>query len=173
MQGEIFLATSPMCIRFWYSMDTNKAINATLNIWKINFNPIRNTLLWSMSYGQNLVWKEARLSFRERTRYSIMFEAVKGYTLGDVAIDDIEFYPLSECTIIPLEADPVGPTTTRTTMTTTKSTTPQGTTYTWKPQSQYDCNFEQDFCGWENDTTAEFFWKRNKGTTGYPSTGFI
>ena len=37
--------------------------------------------------------------------------------------------------------------------------------------SQISCNFDRDFCGWTNDSGAEFTWSKNKGTTPSDGTG--
>jgi hypothetical protein len=168
MQSEIFLGTtSSTCVRFWYHMRSQlDSYMGTLNVWKLNFDTNKYTLLWTLSRGQGSSWKEAKFSYLDNTKHSIVFEGIKGSNVGDIALDDIAFFS-SNCTISPINADPTFTTTTVTT--TTRSTTPTTpstptTTYTWNAQSQYDCNFDKDFCSWTFDSTSDFAWKRNSGS---------
>ena len=107
-----------------------------------------------------------------------MFEyilATKGAGLGDIALDDIKFFPSTNCSFLPSKADP-GLATTTTTTTTPAASTSRTTmsTYSWSSQDPVDCNFEQDFCLWQNDTTANIYWKRANGNTNsFFSTGKI
>ena len=44
----------------------------------------------------------------------------------------------------------------------TSVTSPTTTVYTWLSQSYYDCNFDDDFCTWKNESGTNFFWQRAK-----------
>jgi hypothetical protein len=173
MQSEIFLgSSSSTCVTFWYHMRSFlDSYMGTLNVWKLNFDTNKYTLLWTLSRGQGFSWKEAKFSYLDNTKHSIIFEGIKGSNVGDIALDDIAF-STSNCTISPIFADPTYTTTTTTTTprttTPTTPTTPT-TTYTWNAQSQYDCNFENDFCLWTFDTTSDFAWKRTSGSVGFNS----
>ena len=37
--------------------------------------------------------------------------------------------------------------------------------------SHIHCDFEVDYCGWSNDTTAQFNWTRHQGKTSSTDTG--
>ena len=78
-------------------------------------------------------------------------------------MDDIKFFESTNCSILPSKADPSLATTTKQSTTNTPSTTLS--TYSWSSQDPVDCNFEQDFCLWKNDTSADVYWKRANGNT--------
>ena len=92
----------------------------------------------------------------------MIFKATRGSGLGDIALDDIKFFESTNCSILPSKANPSLLTTTQQPTTTTKTTTLS--TYSWSSQDPVDCNFEQDFCLWQNDTSSNIFWKRSKGS---------
>jgi len=54
---------------------------------------------------------------------------------------------------------------------TTMRPTTTMSTYTWSPQSEYDCNFETGFCKWQNDSNSDFPWKRTNFPSFTSSTG--
>ena len=92
--------------------------------------------------------------------------------MGDIALDDLKFYPSTNCSFLPSKADPSLVTSTPSTTTSKSSTTLS--TYSWYSQDPVDCNFEQGFCLWQNDTTANIFWKRANGLTNtFFNTGKI
>ena len=175
MRGEIFPGSSmPTCIRFWYYM---KAVSAstsfgTLNVLKYNYDSQIKTTLWSLSYGQAAQWLEGRLAYLETSSHSIIFEGIKGTDLGDIAIDDINFFPFSNCSSTDVTVQTVFSTTS--TSTPSRITSPFSTTsYTWSPQSEYDCNFESGICNWQNDLTGDFTWTLGKPYNNYFSGTFI
>ena len=91
----------------------------------------------------------------------VVFEAIRGssYT-GDIAIDDIT-YRVGACPVQPGNAVPG-----------TATTTAGPTILTPTPQQgAIDCNFEYNFCGWSQDSTASFNWTRTSGSTGSSNTG--
>jgi hypothetical protein len=153
------------CVRFWYFMYSNQDRNlGSLNVYLYDVSSNRSTLFWSLQYSQGRMWKEARFSYAIDQSHQIIFEGVKGAGWGDIALDDITLIQSSVCDLTPSQANPNQITTSKTTTTTSTSTSTKIITTTrWQPQSPYDCSFETDFCEWENDTTADFTWKRNKG----------
>lgn len=163
MESEIFTgSTSATCLRFWYHMNTNFAqFMGTLNVWKFNLDTKTKTLLWTLRFNQGNLWKEGKIPVTDSSKYTIIFEGIRGISVGDIALDDLEFLPSSNCSIFPSNASPTLTTTAGPTTTTTTFKTTPTTTYTWTSQSQYDCNFENDFCLWQNDTTADFNWRRS------------
>ena len=82
--------------------------------------------------------------------------------MGDIGLDDIQFFPSSNCSLFPTKADPG--VTTVPPPTTSTSTTTRTTGTTFNVQSQYDCDFESGICSWQNDLTAEITWKRTNGS---------
>ena len=173
MKGEIFSGSEmPTCIRFWYYM---KAVSAstsfgTLNVLKYTYNSNTNTTLWSLKYGQAAQWMEGRLAYVETSSHSVIFEGIRGTDLGDIAIDDISFFPFSNCSSTDVSVQTAAPTLTSTP---SRVTSPFTTTsYTWVPQSQYDCDFENGICSWQNDPTGDFTWTLGKPYYNYFS-GFI
>ena len=157
--------TQPICIRFFYFMrDSSYSYNSnvTLNVYKVNIDSGANTLMWTLKGYQYSIWKEGKFGFTESlNKHAIMFEAVRGATVFDIALDDISFLPTANCPILPYDANPNKPTTVSTPSTTRVSTTgPSTSTYIWTSQSTYDCNFEDGMCTWLNDSTAEMAWSR-------------
>ena len=158
-----------MCIRFFFIMRDSSFTykhNVTLNVYKVNIDSGANMLMWSLKGYQFSYWREAKFGFTESVnKHAIMFEAVRGESVFDVAVDDISFLPTSNCPVQPTDADPNKPTTLSTSTTTKMSTTgPSTSTYIWTSQSTYDCNFEDGMCTWQNDSTAELAWIRVNGS---------
>ena len=166
MRSEIFPgSSSPTCVRFWFytkAVSSNTELG-TLNVFKYNYLTQTNNILWSVKYGQGVNWLEGIFSYIDTQKHSIIFEGIKGLNLGDIALDDIQFFPNSFCNLTTVVEQP---TTSPSTLTTAQKST---TTYSWSSQSQYDCNFENGICSWQNDPTANFFWKLTKGSNNYYS----
>jgi len=129
-----------------------------LNVYLFDVSSNRTMLFWTLQYNQGKMWKEGRFSYATDQSHQIIFEGVKGAGWGDIALDDIVFIPSSACDLTPAQANPNQITTS------TTSTSTRTTTTTWQPQSIHDCSFENDFCEWENDLSADFPWKRNRGS---------
>lgn len=138
----------------------------TFNIYLYNLRTNETNLLWTLSFSQGREWKEGRITYNSQDKHKIIFEGIKGTGRGDIALDDITFFESSNCNILPSFALPNVTVTSPSTPTTPRTTST--TTYAWIAQSPYDCNFETDYCLWENDTTADFEWVRalasNAGT---------
>ncbi len=123
--------------------------------------------MWSRNYAQSALWMEGAISYSEIKSHSIIFQGTKGSGVGDMAIDDITFFPSSYCNSTMVST----PTTSASTP--SRITSPFTTnSYTWQPQSQYDCNFENGICSWQNDLTGDFIWTLGKPYNNYFS-GFI
>ena len=43
--------------------------------------------------------------------------------------------------------------------------------YSWTPQSEYDCNFDDGFCGWTNESIFIGVWLRSQGFDSNLDTG--
>lgn len=95
---------------------------------------------------------------------------MNGPGLGDIGLDDIQFFPSSNCSLFPTKADPNLTTIPPSTTTVSTTTRTPGTTFNY--QSLYDCDFEKGICSWQNDLTAEIQWKRTNGSSQtFYSTG--
>ena len=130
----------------------------TLNVIKYDYETSESKTLWTLSYGQGASWFEGKFSYTDSQSHAILFEGVKGLNLGDIALDDISFFPSSNCSIISSPEINTTPTSTSTQIT---------NTYSWQSQSAYDCNFENGYCNWKNDTTSDFNWSIAKGFSNY------
>ena len=78
-------------------------------------------------------------------------------------MDDIKFYPSTNCSFLPAKADPSLAVSTLAPTTSTARTTLS--TYSWSSQDPVDCNFELNFCLWQNDSTSSINWKRGNGNS--------
>ena len=85
-------------------------------------------------------------------------------------MDDIKFFPSTNCSLLPAKADPSLIVTTLASTTSAPRTTLS--TYSWSSQDPVDCNFELDFCLWQNDPTTPLNWKRvNASQNNFFNTG--
>jgi hypothetical protein len=158
MEGE----NSFKCVDFWYWMYSfDKFKQGKLNVWLNDYQSGNRTLLWTVQYSTERDWVEGRFSYKYEQQHRIIFEGIQGEEMRDIAIDDISFSESSHCSYYPVIADPSLPTTLRPT-TTRQTTTPSSS---WISQSPIDCNFETDFCGWQNATGSDGIWQRGNGKT--------
>ena len=154
---------------FLYGRDVGE-----LNIYTVNSSFDQAVLLSKTSGDQGFLWQQLELDITSAFEFRIFIEGVvswalhlfffiyvlfdlkhshvkigKGY-LGDIAIDDLEFAN-SSCR---------APTTTST------------TTLQTYPFSSIDCNFDSlNICQWSDDTTSDFYWSLNNGSTASILTG--
>lgn len=146
----------------------------TLNVWKLRLDTREKQLLWSLKNSQGNYWNEGRLSYTENAAHTIILEGIRGTSLGDIALDDIEILPSVTCNVYPINANPGGTTTQATTLfTRTLPLTTSTSTYMWNSQSEFDCNFEVDFCSWTNDTSGDYEWVRVQASSSGYSSGKI
>lgn len=93
METEIFRGSnSPTCLRFWFNFEIKSGTNpSTLNILKYNYEADTFDILWSLSKQKGTDrWREGTLSYIEKSKHSIIFEAVRADSLGDVALGNID-----------------------------------------------------------------------------------
>lgn len=166
METEIFLGSeSPTCIIFWYHMlISTSSIGGTLSVLRYDLDSRTNTTMWSVKASTNSDWKQAKLSYVDKHKHKIIFEAVRGSGICDTAIDDIEFLQSTSCVIKPGEATPPTTTASSTTVATTTTTTTSTTTY--RPVNENDCDFEESFCKWTQAKDNFFNWTRAQGIQG-------
>lgn len=112
---------------------------------------------WTKKGNKGNLWLTDSFSIKETAEFVVMFEGTHGgdYT-GDIAIDDITIYP-ARCDIY-------------------KNVTTQNpllTTTVRYPTLPLNCDFENGYCTWTNDTEAEFSWQINRGSTLSDETGPI
>ncbi|XP_055957693.1 MAM and LDL-receptor class A domain-containing protein 2 [Patella vulgata] len=150
--------SNPRCISFWYFM--YGATVDTLNV-KLRVPGLPDYIIWQLKGQQGNKWVFAQAPILPNKKsYQIVFEGVRGATYtGDIAIDDIIFTQ-SSCGLLPATAIP--PTQTTMVLTSPAPTAPAG---------PFNCTFDQNLCGWQQDKTDKFDWIRHKGTTGTGATG--
>ena len=147
-----------VCVKFWYYMYSNLAGNlGRLNVWLYDIKTNQSQIIWKLEFSQAREWREGRISYNINDRHKIIFEGIKGPGRGDIAIDDITFSSATRCNLSPPEA---APDTVVTDVSTTTRLITTLSTYNWNSVSEYDCNFENDYCLWTNDSTANFAWVR-------------
>ncbi|KAH9494980.1 hypothetical protein Btru_018316 [Bulinus truncatus] len=157
--SQKFSSSQVRCLHFFYNM-FGQGIG-TLNVY---MNTTNLQKVWSLSGSQGRSWSPASVSFDSLVPYQIIIEGTVGSSYeGDLAIDDI-YFSNDNCAINPPNATLSG---SITISTVTPSTTPQSTSV----PTPYDCNFENGFCAWAQDTTDMFDWTRSQGPTGSSQTG--
>ncbi|KAK7490089.1 hypothetical protein BaRGS_00018611 [Batillaria attramentaria] len=119
------------CLTFWYNMYGLYVGNMTLKVARPG--SIDDAVpVWNLSGNQGRGWKQADVTVATGSPVQFVFEAVNGYYLGDMAIDDIKATQ-GRCRT---ESPGV--------MSTPSPRPPP-------PSSSVDCNFENNsLCGWRN-----------------------
>ncbi|XP_078334103.1 MAM and LDL-receptor class A domain-containing protein 1-like [Crassostrea virginica] len=153
---------SGKCFKFWYHMYGRTV--GTLNVY-VSKNVSSSNLLWTLSGNQGNQWKPAQLSVTSTQSFNLIIEGIVGGSIyGDIAIDDLSFSN-GACGLSPSNAYPSTATTTTVASTTTRVVTATSTVGT------FNCNFESNLCGWNQDKRDTFDWTRHKGATVSASTG--
>lgn len=57
-----------------------------LNVYKYNYDSMKETLIWRLEFAQGNDWLEAKVSYMESSKHVIIFEGVKGTGTGDIAL---------------------------------------------------------------------------------------
>lgn len=113
------------------------------------------SLKWTRKGNKGNIWLTDYVSVKETSEFVVIFEGVHGGDFtGDIAIDDLTVYP-NRCDIF-------------------KNITTQNpllTTTVSYPALAINCDFENGYCSWTNDTDADFAWLINKGITMSDETG--
>jgi hypothetical protein len=116
-----------------------------------------NTILIWRYGGKNLgnQWNYGSIGFFYPNPYTIVIQGMRGNSPGSISLDDIIFKESQFCSTNPSDAF--------------TGNLPLPTTTTTKPTSTpipsvYDCNFEKDFCNWQNDISRPLFWIRHQGS---------
>ncbi|KAK7473655.1 hypothetical protein BaRGS_00035133, partial [Batillaria attramentaria] len=159
LQSALFQPGARQCLKFWYHMYGSTI--GTLNVWVQPQANVSASNIWSMSGNQGNHWLQATVAVpAESATYQVLLEAIRGrsYT-GDIAVDDITFSTTTPCTLQPSGAAP------------TTVTPPTTTTVTASTPGGFNCDFEQNLCGWTQDTTDSYNWVRLRGKTASGSTG--
>ena len=148
-----------LCVSFWYQIYSTQASQVgTLKVWYYNMAAQIYTVLWNLKGSLNTDWYEGQFSYDASTKHQIIFEGSDGTGRGYIAIDDINYkQSFKDC----FKPDIASPNTILTNFTTivpfTTVSNPTTSTH-FVPQSQYDCDFDQNFCLWTNDKTADLNW---------------
>eukprot|EP00794_Sanderia_malayensis_P017044 gene17044-18759_t len=170
LESEQFnnLISSTRCLTFWYHM-YGSDIGSLNVIYKVPTGSVKETLIWNLTGqqhpSQGSPWSFASVPLRSSSEHSIIFEGVigGGYR-GDISIDDVQITSQS-CTVQPPKANPNGPPSPR------PSTPYPVTTPTSIPTGPFNCNFETNFCQYDQDGSARFNWTRWQGYTHSAGTG--
>ncbi|XP_077978860.1 MAM and LDL-receptor class A domain-containing protein 1-like [Glandiceps talaboti] len=159
----IFDATSSSghCLIFWYHM--NGADIGTLRVLIKEQNGYEQ-IVWQLSGDYGDIWLEGQVGITTNGFYEVYFEGIIGNDyLGDMSLDDISFTN-SYCGVSPIGATP----TLVPTLPSPAATTVTGPTVVPLP---FDCDFENDTCGWTQGTSDDFDWTRSSGGTSSIDTG--
>ncbi len=154
--------SSPTCFKFFYNMYAYGKRIGQLNVYVRSWPSNGDALVWSLTGNQNTKkdeWSEGRFSVANSGKFQIVFEGVKGDDKANIAIDDLDLFESTFCTVEPGNAANFDPVTTTSIMTTMPVPT---YTYSWISSSPFDCNFEDGMCTWSNDPSADGEWERFK-----------
>uniref|UniRef100_A0A2C9KBP7 MAM domain-containing protein n=1 Tax=Biomphalaria glabrata TaxID=6526 RepID=A0A2C9KBP7_BIOGL len=168
LSSELFGPRDYVCFHFFYNM--YGASIGTLRVRLVSYNASANGLpelsrqvLWELSGNQNQGWKEGVIPIvPQMNSYKVFIEGVVGFSYtGDIGIDDLKFTTdqPSNCRFTPSNA--VYTATTAVTVTQPSANIPAG----------FQCNFDTDLCGWQQDQTDQKDWIRLSGSTPSASTG--
>ncbi|KAK0068562.1 MAM and LDL-receptor class A domain-containing protein 2, partial [Biomphalaria pfeifferi] len=168
LSSELFGPRDYVCFHFFYNM--YGASIGTLRVRLVSYNASANGLpelsrqvLWELSNNQNQGWKEGVIPIvPQMNSYKIFIEGVVGFSYtGDIGIDDLKFTTdqPSNCRFTPSNA--VYTATTAVTVTQPSANIPAG----------FQCSFDTDLCGWQQDQTDQKDWIRLSGSTPSASTG--
>ena len=58
----------------------------TLNVIRYDLERKENEILWSLSTGQDNPWNEGKVTYVSNHRHRIIFQAIKGSGVGDIAL---------------------------------------------------------------------------------------
>ncbi|XP_025085528.1 MAM and LDL-receptor class A domain-containing protein 1-like [Pomacea canaliculata] len=165
LQSQTFDATSSRCVTFWYHMNGNGI--GTLSVVMFTTHSNTSTTLWSLSGNQQDQWIFATAPINSHTeRYQIWIQGTVGTSYsGDISIDDISFKPRI-CAVSPQSAFPAIQTAV------TTSPIPSTTAYFIPAPTVYDCDFERDYCRWQQAVDDMSNWTRTQGA-GFDSAGPI
>ena len=167
LSSEIFSSsTSPKgrCLTFWYYITGSNAGSLSFYVQDITNN--NSYIIWKNGGADlGIEWNYGSFGFYFNNPYTIRIVSESSTSARIIALDDLIFQESKYCAVYPSSAMagtglplPVNPTTT------TKNP------ITSFP-SVYDCNFETNFCNWNNDVTRKLMWTRNSGSTSSYETG--
>lgn len=169
--SEIFLNTAPKgrCFTFWYYLTGGDAGFIEISVRDTVTNNV--FVLWkdgAVDLGNK--WYFGQFGYYLDSPHRINIKAIRGGSTGSVALDDLMFREAKYCSVIPDEA------VTGVSLPVQNATSALSTTrgsVTTRPPSAFDCDFEVDFCKWQNDYSLALNWTRNQGQTDSLDTGPI
>jgi hypothetical protein len=126
----------------------------------------QNTLFWTLKYSQADEWRQGKFNYQVSDKHRLIFEGITGSGRGDTAIDDISL-SVTGCSLFPDIASPNSTATTTTKQPVYTTQTKMTTTFSFAPQSAFDCNFDSGLCSWTNDGSAELTWNATNGSLSY------
>ncbi|GAB1608584.1 hypothetical protein Ahia01_001142600 [Argonauta hians] len=139
---HFYRSSKPACLTFWYQM-YGKDVRALNVMVRKSYSILRTydaAYLWKLSGDNGQQWFHAKVFVDKKytqTTHQFIFEAIRGDgNYGDIAIDDISIsHGDTNCEIKPTYADPE--------QLETEAVT---------------CNFDRDFCEWQQDSSSKFNW---------------
>ncbi|CAI9725294.1 and LDL-receptor class A domain-containing 2-like [Octopus vulgaris] len=148
------------CMSFWYYMKGNSA--GELEVGYAN-----ESVLWRISDDQGDKWHLGKvpLSITNRFKKMTISASAGAGSRSIIAIDEISF-DLKPCGLYPINAKPV-----LRPSTPSAPTTPTSPPSTFKPNSKFDCSFENGFCSWGQSKNDIFNWTLQQGPTDSSGTG--
>ncbi|XP_036360425.1 MAM and LDL-receptor class A domain-containing protein 1-like isoform X2 [Octopus sinensis] len=148
------------CMSFWYYMKGNSA--GELEVGYAN-----ESVLWRISDDQGDKWHLGKvpLSITNRFKKMTISASAGAGSRSIIAIDEISF-DLKPCGLYPINAKPV-----LRPSTPSAPTTPTSPPSTFKPNSKFDCSFENGFCSWGQSRNDIFNWTLQQGPTDSSGTG--
>jgi len=165
LTSEVFqYSTAPKgrCFTFWFYM---KGVDmGSLSVQIIDKTNRKYSTVWRIN-GKDLgdKWNYGSIGFYVENPYFIRFVGFSGGAPGSIAIDDLMFVDASYCSLTPSDAS--GDVSLPVPMTTTVK--PPTTNIT----SDFDCNFENGLCTWQQDTRNGLKWLRARGELNFGEHG--
>ncbi|XP_025084909.1 MAM and LDL-receptor class A domain-containing protein 1-like [Pomacea canaliculata] len=159
LQSPVMEPNVALCMSFWFikNIDDTDVINVLMRpATPANKSSIT---VWSLKDSVPTGWMHGRIDLYNRAPFYIIIEVIRGEDdHGVTALDDISFTE-SECMADPFYAGDAF----------SLPSIPQLATTTPVP-SPCDCDFEEDFCEWVQDTSDDFDWTKSTGATSFQNT---
>ncbi|GFR70364.1 MAM and LDL-receptor class A domain-containing protein 1 [Elysia marginata] len=168
--SEAFVGGTVRCFNFHYNMQGSSPGSLSVYVRPTNTianipgaGPATTQLVWRLNgqAGPAAAWYPARVKVTSPYAYNVILEGSLGQ--DSIRVDDLIFTS-GDCAVSPSVA---GSNLVMTTSVPRTTVTP-GTTL---PATPFDCNFEDNLCGWSQDKGDQFDWTRAQGPTGSSNTG--
>ncbi|XP_066508130.1 MAM and LDL-receptor class A domain-containing protein 1-like [Hoplias malabaricus] len=178
MMSPVCDTLGTQCLSFWYHMYGWSTAMA-LNVYKLEEGQV--TKIWSRVNNHGNNWHQAQIEIISRGPFQIIVEGIRGSEVtSDVAWDDVRITH-GKCGDFNVNLRPDSPSPTSEDPTFLTSALVPKPVYTTFPQPaisnnhhpvcRMDCNFDNNFCTWDQLLTDVFDWTRHSGSTPTPRTG--